>query len=228
MALRPGACDGQADVVAGCPVFVLGPRRLSGAGASGFGNTGRAGEVGADVPQPWSSRESFSRSEKCAPDRSGGGTPARNGPRRPGWSRSWGITTTPAEHPGPSTIIRRSRHQRPLQQVKFTVMVKPGGAVGEPGAGNWPWPVSPSGTDGPRTPPRRGRTRPGTRGRRGAGIGAYPQAAPGPPAVPLGDLLNASDFSRSRLCHLPAHVRARDVLHQAASATRQGHGARHG
>lgn len=52
MALRLRAFDCLADVVAGCPVFVLGAGWPSRAGTSGFGNTGRAGEVSADVPEP--------------------------------------------------------------------------------------------------------------------------------------------------------------------------------
>lgn len=47
-----GASDGLADVVAGRSVLVLGVGCLSGPGASGFGNTGGAGEVSADVPEP--------------------------------------------------------------------------------------------------------------------------------------------------------------------------------
>lgn len=46
-----GAFDGLADVVAGCPVFVLGAGWLSGADTSGLGNTGQAGKAGADVPE---------------------------------------------------------------------------------------------------------------------------------------------------------------------------------
>lgn len=46
------AFDILADVVAGCRVFVPGAGWPSGAGASGFRKTGRAGEVSADLPEP--------------------------------------------------------------------------------------------------------------------------------------------------------------------------------
>ncbi len=58
-----GAFDGFADVVAECPVFVLGAGWASGASASGFGNTGRAGEVSADAPEPRRTRAGVSRPE---------------------------------------------------------------------------------------------------------------------------------------------------------------------
>lgn len=63
----------------------------------------RPGEYGASE---WSSPGSALRSERCAPGRSGGEMPARIGPHRPEWRRSWmitahrrGSTVPPGSHP---------------------------------------------------------------------------------------------------------------------------------
>lgn len=47
-----GAFDGSTHVVAGCVMAVLGPGRSACSGAARLVNTGRAEQVGTDVPEP--------------------------------------------------------------------------------------------------------------------------------------------------------------------------------